>query len=80
MLLGSALCCYGGMCVVKQCSMLLWWTVCCWAVQYVFTVDCILLGSAICCYGGLCVEQRSMLLRRVVLLISAVCCYGGLCC
>ena len=63
-LLGSAVCCYGSLCVVDQCSMLLWWSACCWAVQYVVTVVCVLLISAVCCYGGLCVvDQCSMLLR-----------------
>ena len=37
-LLGSAVRCYGGLCVVGQCSTLLRWAVCCWAVQYVSTV------------------------------------------
>ena len=39
MLLSSALCYYGGLCVVEQCSMLLRWAVCCWAVQFVVTVS-----------------------------------------
>ena len=31
-LLGSAVSCYGGLCVVDQSSMLSLWSVCCWAV------------------------------------------------
>jgi len=48
-LLGSAVCCYGRQCVAEQCSMLLWRAVCCWAVQNIAMVVC-LLSSAVCCY------------------------------
>ena len=81
-------------CIVEQCSMLLRWSVRCWAVHFVFTVICALLSSAVSFYGGLCVVgQCSMLLRWSVrcwavqfvftvvcaLLSSAVSFYGGLC-
>ena len=77
MLLGSAICCYGGLCF-EQCSMLLRWAVFCWTVQYVVTVVCVL-SSAVCCYSGLCVEQCIMLLRWACVCLGSSVCYGGLC-
>jgi len=68
-LLSSAVCFYIGLCVVEQYSMLLRWSVCCWAEQYIFPLGCKLLSSTVCCDGGQCVVEQCS-----IFFCWAVCC------